>query len=350
VRSFVLILAIAGCADAPPAARTDAERYLDDVGFRRGVLVGELVNPSNGYGQLRLDHYAVDWDDLPEWNPSVDGLPALAFDAEAIVDDPIALATLGAQAFTRYPVQLWRAAPPGADHMVTVAGNPPLLASTCATCHSTTHAGSIAMGLANGAIDLGWGPGRLDVTTADGHEPVRIPDLRPVALESYLHADANVHATDVIALAVRIETLIITSHDQAVRPPRIVALALATYLDTLAPQPVAPPASEAAIRGATLFAATCAGCHSSTAFDGEPVALEVVGTDPTVGLSHERGTGAYRVPSLRGVADRAWLLHDGSVSSLAQLLDPARSSPGHRFGQDLSADDRASLVGFLQTL
>jgi mono/diheme cytochrome c family protein len=230
--------------------------------------------------------------------------------------------------------------------MVTVAGNPPLLASTCATCHAESN----AMGLANAAIDLGWGPGRLDVTTADGHEPVRIPDLRPVALESYLHADANVHATDVIALAVRIETLIITSHDEAVRPPRIVALALATYLDTLAPSPPAPPASDAAIRGATLFAATCAGCHSSTAFDGEPVSLDVVGTDPTVGLSRERGTGTYRVPSLRGVADRTWLLHDGSVSSLALLLDRARSSPGHRFGQELSADDRASLVAFLQTL
>lgn len=352
MRWFVLCVAIAGCADAPLPTRSDAARYLDDTAFRRGVLVGELVNPANGYGQLRLDRYAVDggWDDLPEWNPSVDAMPPLAFDAGAIVDDPIALAALGEQAFARYPVQIWRAAPAGAESMVEVSGNPPVLAATCATCHATVRSGSMVMGLANGAIDLGWGPGRLDVTTADGHEPVRIPDLRPVALASYLHADANVRATDVIALAVRIETLIITSHDEAVRPPRILALALATYLDSLAPSAPVPPTSAPAIHGASLFAANCAGCHSSAAYDGEPVALDVVGTDPAVGLSHDRGTGTYRVPSLRGVADRTWLLHDASVSSLAMLLDPTRPSPGHRFGQALSADDRAALVAFLQTL
>ncbi|HET9990098.1 MAG TPA: cytochrome c, partial [Kofleriaceae bacterium] len=330
------------------------------------ALVGELVSTTNGYARLRLDRYAVDggWDDLPEWSPAVarrgtgDAPAALAYDTQAIVDDPVALAALGARAFTRYPVQLWQAPPRGlwsdaangAGGLVDVALDPPQLGATCATCHATVRDGALVLGLANDTLELGWGPGRLDVTTIDGHEPVRIPDLRPVALAAYLHTDANVRQTDTIALAIRIETLIITSHFEAVRPPRIIALALATYLRTLAPAVAAPPTTEPALHGAAVFAASCAGCHAGDGFTGEPVALDAVGTDPTVGLSLERGTGTYRVPSLRGVADRTWLLHDGSVSSLAALLDPARPSPGHHFGAELSADDRAALVAFLHTL
>jgi mono/diheme cytochrome c family protein len=362
---LVGLLAGAGCA-AAPAASSDVERYLDDAAFRRAAMVGELVSTTNGYARVRLERYAIDggWDDLPEWNPAVarrgTGEPAaaLAFDAQAIVDDPVALAELGARAFTRYPVQLWQAPPQGlwsdsangSGGLIDVALDPPRLAATCATCHATVRDGALVIGLANDTLELGWGPGRLDVTTLDGHEPVRTPDLRPVGLEAYLHADANVRATDTIALAIRIETLIITSHSEAVRPPRIVALALATYLKTLAPAERAAPITEPASRGAAVFAMTCAGCHAGPAFTGDPVALAAIGTDPTVGLSLERGTGTYRVPSLRGVADRTWLLHDGSVSSLAALLDPARTSPGHHFGAELSADDRAALVAFLHTL
>jgi mono/diheme cytochrome c family protein len=362
---LVGLLAVVGCA-ATPATTTDAERYLDDASFRRAALVAELVTPTNGYGQLRLDRYAVDggWDELAEWNPAIarrgttDTRAALELDAAAIVDDPDALAELGARAFTRYPVELWSRPPAGLwsdpsngnGGLVDVAVEPPQLGATCATCHAAVRGGVLVPGLANDTLDLGWGPGRLDVTTLDGHEPVRIPDLRPVALSAYLHTDANVRQTDIIALAIRIETLLVTSHFEAVRPPRILALALATYLQTLAPADPQPPATELAIHGAEVFAATCAGCHAGTGFTGDPVALDVVGTDPTVGLSLERGTGMYRVPSLRGVADRTWLLHDGSVSSLDLLLDPARTSRGHHFGAELSADDRAALVAFLHTL
>jgi hypothetical protein len=63
------------------------------------------------------------------------------------------------------------------------------------------------------------------------------------------------------------------------------------------------------------------------------------------------------------VAARATLLHDGSVRSLAALLDPARLGadyaegvrdpgpvPGHAFGLDLGPADRAALLGFLGAL
>jgi mono/diheme cytochrome c family protein len=268
------------------------------------------------------------------------------------------LVALGEQAFSHYPVQLWSSAPPGLwsdptrgdGGLVRVVLDRPYLAATCSTCHATVKSGTFVPGLPNPTLDLGWGPGRLDVTTADGHEPVRIADLRPVAWLGYLHADATLRQPDVITLAIRIETLIVTSQGQAIRPPREIALALAMYVWSLAPAEAPAPATDAARSGRDLFAATCSGCHAGDGFTGEPVSLDVVGTDPTVGRSLDRGTGMYRVPSLRGVADRALLLHDASVHSLGELVDPERTTPGHHFGSELSVADRAALIAYLETL
>jgi hypothetical protein len=69
-----------------------------------------------------------------------------------------------------------------------------------------------------------------------------------------------------------------------------------------------------------------------------------------VGESLERGTGAYRVPSLRDVGDRSPLFAAGSVKDLSELLDPSRSAAGHRYGLDLEVVERADLVRFLETL
>ena len=93
-----------------------------------------------------------------------------------------------------------------------------------------------------------------------------------------------------------------------------------------------------------------------------------VGTDPNLALKTRKGTGLYKVPSLRGVWYRRLLSHDGSVSSLEEWFDPARlrddyvptgfkgyklqrrAVPGHEFGLRLSADDKAALIAFLRTL
>jgi hypothetical protein len=81
-----------------------------------------------------------------------------------------------------------------------------------------------------------------------------------------------------------------------------------------------------------------------------------------LGLSGDRGTGAYRVPSLRGVTTRGALLHDGSAPGLDSMFDPARTDPnydrgrqpgpipGHPFGLDLGPSDRQALLAYLQTL
>lgn len=92
-----------------------------------------------------------------------------------------------------------------------------------------------------------------------------------------------------------------------------------------------------------------------------------VGTDPNLAMKTRKGTGFYRVPSLRMVWMEACLLHDGSIGTLEEMFDPARLKPdfrssnwatiekphavnGHMFGLTLAAADRAALIAFLRTL
>jgi len=94
----------------------------------------------------------------------------------------------------------------------------------------------------------------------------------------------------------------------------------------------------------------------------------VVGTDPTLAMRTRRGTGYYKVPSLRGVWYRGPFEHNGSVATLEDWFDPrrvrndyiptgykgygvgTRAVPGHPFGLMLRADDKAALIAFLKTL
>jgi hypothetical protein len=416
----LLAASFAACAPSAEDVLSSSESaYLNDAASRRRALVASLVNPANAYSTLRLRHYASgdadDWDLLPDWNPRAAPVAAAELDAptpvgtlpadaaslsldEAASLSPAALHALGEAAFFRYPAQLapatsltltrdgvsryglWIDAARGVGGLVRaeVASGGAMLALSCASCHADVVAGRLVAGVPSGRLDLGlvlvdasgaaptsslaaWGPGRVDVTTADGSVPERISDLRPLRWVSHLQYDATVRQTDLVALAIRIETLILTSHGQAVRPPRIVALALARYLWDLAETlPAPPPASS---DGARVFASRCAGCHAGVGLTGAPRALEEVGTDPTLGLSPDRGTGFYRVPSLRGVALRPTLLHDGTLADLDALLEPTRLSAGyvagvrgagpvggHAFGLDLSAPERASLLGYLRAL
>jgi cytochrome c5 len=369
---------------------------------------------------------AADWDRLPQWNPPAEPIAAdeldapggasatqLATDAAPLLlptsvtspNDP-ALLALGKAAFERYPAQLaqylrvgltsrsaagryglWVDDKQGVGGLVRakMADGSVAVALTCSSCHAAAVAsGGISPGTPNAALDLGaailadqgisaagsadpkaaWGAGRVDVTTEAGTEPERIPDLRPVHFLTYLQQDATIRARDLTTLAIRIETLLITDWGQVVRPPRVVALALAAYLDSLADSLPPPDAAAAASpNGAGLFEAKCSACHVPPAFTGEPVSLAVIGTDPTIGLSADRGTGAYRVPSLHGVGVRGPLLHDGTLPSLDAMFDPARLTdtfaqrlhgagpvPGHPFGLDLSDGDRQDLLTYLHSL
>jgi hypothetical protein len=210
---------------------------------------------------------------------------------------------------------------------------------------------------------LAWGPGRLDVSTSEGTEPIRISDLRPVKWLTHLHQTATVEQRNLASLAIRIETLIVTSHDQVVRPPREIAMGLAVYLWSLAPESSDASMTPQAARGRNIFDGECRDCHGLPGYAGKPVAVNEVGTDPRLGWSKTRGTGMYRVPSLRGVSTRGPLLHDASLAGLGDMFDPERISAGYRggrlgpgavkghaFGLDLDVDQRRDLLAFLTTL
>jgi cytochrome c5 len=399
-----------------------SEQYLNDRAYRRRELEASLVDPSDGYAQLRLAHYATgtasDWDSLPEWNPETEAMSS-DFNASGAAsrapegplelanpEDEASLLALGKLAFSRYPAQLasylsvalgsaaaaaryglWVDDARGVGGLVRarLADGSMALALTCSSCHAARTSAGVEDGLPNAALDLGaaivaasgaaldsetaahiaaWGPGRLDVTTSTGLEPARIADLRAERFQTNLQQDATLLMRGEQTLAIRIETLLITSSGQVLRPPRVVALALATYVDSLAAAlPTVDLAAAVAPAGAGIFAANCASCHAPPAFSGPAVPLEVVGTDATLGLSADRGTGTYRVPSLRGVGTRGPLLHDGTLPTLAAMFDPAREThafterlhgsgavQGHRFGLDLPELDRAALLLYLTSL
>jgi hypothetical protein len=163
--------------------------------------------------------------------------------------------------------------------------------------------------------------------------------------------------------------------------------ALALYLYALRPPPNPNRFDALAEQGRKVFERSrCARCHTPplytnnklTPVDGFTVPDDherkydiwgsSVGTDPGLALRTRRGTGYYKVPSLKGVWYRGPFEHNGSVARLEDWFDPNRvrdsyvptgfkgfgvtSRPvkGHRFGLNLSATDRRALIAFLKTL
>ncbi len=399
LRGLIAALALTACGQVAPE-EAPLQGYLRDATARRAALEGSLLRRDNLYAQRRLRFYesgeAGDWSRLPVWNPptsvaALDGAPLtpprpMEIPREAAAGDPEALRALGARAFWGYPAQLapdavdrgLRAGDDLAAHGLLTEGGARVgvlrvrlpdgelgVALSCAACHAARREGALVPGLANDALDLGalaardlpaggladrlraWGAGRVDVTTDDGSEPAALPDLRALRWQSHLHRAGAVILRDEASLAVRIETLLITSLHAAVRPPREVAAGLARYLLSLG---AALPAPRWAHPGAAVFRAQCARCHAGEGMRGGVIPVEEIGTDATLARSPDRGTGGYRIPSLRGVGARTWLLHDGSVRGLDALLDPAREAPGHAHGRSVNDTDRAALLSFLRAL
>lgn len=93
-----------------------------------------------------------------------------------------------------------------------------------------------------------------------------------------------------------------------------------------------------------------------------------VGTDPSLALKTRKGTGYYKVPSLKGLWYRDLVEHSGSIASLEDWFDrrrlnanyvpsgwkgpgvKTRAVKGHEFGLDLSSVDKRALIAFLKTL
>jgi hypothetical protein len=163
--------------------------------------------------------------------------------------------------------------------------------------------------------------------------------------------------------------------------------ALALYLYSLKPPKNHNRFDTLAARGKRVFAREgCSLCHTPplytnnklTLAEGFKVPVEdrqrydilpiSVGTDPNLTMKTRRGTGYYKVPSLKGVFYRGPFEHNGSVATLEDWFDPRRlrddyeptgfkghgvkkrAVSGHEFGLSLSEADRKALIAFLKTL
>ena len=160
--------------------------------------------------------------------------------------------------------------------------------------------------------------------------------------------------------------------------------ALGLYIYSLKPPPNPNPFCDRARHGQRVFEQQgCAGCHMPPLYTNNKLTpsqgfkvpddllrtgdiLSVcVGTNPTLAMQTRRGTGFYKVPSLRGVWYRNGFGHGGQAETLEEWFDPARLKSdyvpkgfhigpgpieGHEFGLKLPADDRQALIEFLKTL
>lgn len=371
----------------------ERERYLNDRSFRREVLEASLANHDNTYSRQRLSAYALasgGWDALPEWNPMVRGAPL--WDGRT-PETQAEWEALGRRVFFEYPLRAEplvefaatrpelsaqvglqrdaRGDAPGIVAFTDIDGRS-RLGITCALCHATVVDGEVVPGQARRTFDYGtlrlafhaatntrideklaarmktWGPGRADVTEDDDEDPVAIPDLWGLKEQSFLTQAGTIRHVSPTALAIRQETQLLHSNHERVRPPRVLAWALAQYLYSLTPAVKAPPVGP----GLALFRRGCAECHSNPVYGGEPVDAARIGTDSALANGAARGTGRYRPPALIRVGAGAPYLHHGAVATLEELFDPARLEkvPGHAYGTDWPAEDRAALVAWLKAL
>ncbi len=174
------------------------------------------------------------------------------------------------------------------------------------------------------------------------------------------------------------------SNDSGMRYSDEQLYALALYIYSLQPPPNPNPVNDLARRGQRVFQQQgCAGCHTPPLYTNNKLTpalgfhvpedlrqtndiLDVcVGTDPNLALATRRGTGFYKVPSLRGVWYRSGFGHAGQAETLEEWFDPARLTDGyvpkgfhidpgpikgHEFGLKIVPPDKAALIAFLKTL
>lgn len=164
--------------------------------------------------------------------------------------------------------------------------------------------------------------------------------------------------------------------------------ALIQYIYSLQPptHPIKYP-KEIVARGSMIFKqAGCVTCHTPPLYTNnlltpvngfEPPADHFkkynifnvsVETDSVSALYSRRGTGYYKIPSLRGVWYRGAFFHNGQLTKLEEVFDKRRLLPdyvptgfkpphlktmpvkGHTFGLSLSEKDKEALITFLKTL
>jgi hypothetical protein len=233
--------------------------------------------------------------------------------------------------------------------------------------------------------------------------PVRVPSLVGVGDLKYLDATGlvrNRSIGDIMRYAVINEGLDMSAHygdfqpdsrgrggfgaEPGTRYSDEQLYALALYLESLTPPPNPNPFDEHAQHGQQIFQREgCPYCHTPPLYTNnmlnpargfkvpddlrktDAIMDGSVNTDPTLALETRRGTGFYKVPSLRGVWYRNAFGHTGQAATLEEWFDPARLKngyvpkgfhlgpgpiEGHEKGLDLSPEEKRDLIAFLKTL
>ena len=229
--------------------------------------------------------------------------------------------------------------------------------------------------------------------------PAKIPDLIALKGQKYIDATAT-HKLRGTGDIMRYAALVSYADSSDFGPHRLLTdaqrkipfhlpdealYAMALYVESLEAPSNPNPFDARAAAGKQIFERDCRACHTppfytsgkltlAEGFTPSPALLREydvlpvsVRTDASLAMKTRKGTGFYKVPSLRGVWYRGRYLHDGAVTSLEEMFNPARlepafvpsgfkgidthrAVPGHEFGLRLPAADRASLIAFLKTL
>ncbi|HEY6987013.1 MAG TPA: hypothetical protein VH369_01440 [Bryobacteraceae bacterium] len=231
--------------------------------------------------------------------------------------------------------------------------------------------------------------------------PAKIPDLIGIEDRRYIdHTATHLHRGigDLMRYAAQVSFAEFTdfgpyhtlSHDTKrvrVRLPDEALYALALYIYSLQPPANPNPFDARAKAGKQIFSREgCPACHTPPLYTSnklttaqgfmppanKPATLDVVPisvrTDEGLAMATRKGTGYYKVPSLKGLWYRGHYLHDGSAASLEEMFDPdrlkethipggysppgapARAIKGHEFGLNLTGAEREQLIAFLRTL
>jgi len=232
------------------------------------------------------------------------------------------------------------------------------------------------------------------------NHPVRVPSLVGIADLKYLDATGlvrNRSIADIERYAVLNEGMDTLGHygdfqpghtgfsaEEGTRYSDEELYALALYIESLKPAPNPNKFDEHARHGQQIFEREgCPKCHTPPLYTNnklnpvmgfkvpddlrktDAIMDTTVGTDPTLALDTRRGTGFYKVPSLRGLWYRSAFSHSGQAATLEEWFDPARLEDGyvpkgfhvkpgpiegHEKGMDLTPQEKKDLIAFLKTL
>jgi hypothetical protein len=245
-------------------------------------------------------------------------------------------------------------------------------------------------------------PGTWARTGTNYNFPPKMPDLIGVENRAYLDATGLVRHRaigDLMRYAALVDGIEQLSVYGDVRPigdlPDPKALvrmsdealyALALYIYSLPPPRNPNPFNTAAKGGQKIFQREgCGVCHPAPLYTNNLLipageftspkqpGLELsilghaIGVDPRLAIETRKGTGYYRVPSLKGVWYRGPFEHNGSIDSLEDWFNPerlreeyvptgfkgsgrTRAVRGHEFGLKIKPEEKAALIAFLRTL